>query len=142
MRLVGRPGPNVTQLHQPRMVTVVGAVPTMEEELARASVAVVPVRFGSGTRVKILESFAHRVPVVSTTLGAEGLDAEDGVHLLVADDPEEFAAATVGLLGDPGLRVRLADVAEALYLDRYDGRLADKGVRRLIEDVAKTSTRS
>ena len=54
----------------------------MEPELAGATVAVVPVRFGSGTRVKILESFAHRVPVVSTTLGAEGLDVEDGVHLL------------------------------------------------------------
>jgi glycosyltransferase involved in cell wall biosynthesis len=142
VRLVGRPGTNVTQLHQPRAVTVVGAVPTMEEELARASVAVVPVRFGSGTRVKILESFAHRVPVVSTTLGAEGLDAEDGVHLLVADDPEEFAAATVGLLGDPALRVRLADAAEALYLERYDGRLADEGVRRLVEDVAKPRSRS
>jgi glycosyltransferase involved in cell wall biosynthesis len=142
VRLVGRPGTNVTQLHQPGVVTVVGEVPSMEEELARASVAVVPVRYGSGTRVKILESFAHRVPVVSTTLGAEGLEAEDGVHLLVADDPEEFAAATVGVLGDPGLRVRLTDAAEALYLERYDGRLADQGVRRLIEDVARTSTRS
>ena len=100
VRLVGRPGANVTELHRPGVVTVVGEVPSMEEELARASVAVVPLRYGSGTRVKILESFAHRVPVVSTTLGAEGLDAEDGVHLLLADDPEEFAAATVRLLGD------------------------------------------
>jgi glycosyltransferase involved in cell wall biosynthesis len=142
VRLVGRPGTNVTQLHQPRAVTVVGAVPTMEEELARASVAVVPVRFGSGTRVKILESFAHRVPVVSTTLGAEGLDVEDGVHLLLADDPEAFAAATVRLLGDVGLRLRLTEAAEQRYLDRYDGRVADEGVRRLLEDVAGLSTRS
>ena len=64
------------------------------------------------------------------------------MHLLVADDPEEFAAATVGLLGDPALRVRLADAAEALYLERYDGRLADEGVRRLVEDVAKPRSRS
>ena len=142
VRLVGRPGVNVTQLHQAGVLTVVGEVPTMDDELARATVAVVPVRFGSGTRVKILESFAHRVPVVSTTLGAEGLDVEDGVHLLLADEPEEFAAATVRLLGDPALRVRLTEAAEELYLDRYDGRLADQGVRRLVEDVARTSTRS
>ncbi len=114
----------------------------MEEELARASVAVVPIRYGSGTRVKILESFAHRVPVVSTTLGAEGLDVEDGVHLLLADGPEEFAAATVRLLGDPQLRVGLTEAAEAHYLERYDGRLADQGVRRLVEEVARASTRS
>jgi glycosyltransferase involved in cell wall biosynthesis len=142
VRLVGRPGTNVTQLHQPGVLTVVGQVPSMDEELARASVAVVPLRYGSGTRVKVLESFAHRVPVVSTTLGAEGLDVEDGVHLLLADDPEEFAAATVRLLGDPQLRVRLTEAAEARYLDRYDGRVADQSVRRLLEDVARTSTRS
>jgi hypothetical protein len=142
VRLVGRPSTNVEALHSPGAVTVVGQVPTMEEELARATVAAVPLRYGSGTRVKILESFAHRVPVVSTTLGAEGLDVEDGVHLLVADSPEDFAAATVRLLGDPELRVRLADAAEALYLERYDSRVADLGVQRLVEDVARVRTRS
>lgn len=142
VRLVGRPSTNVKQLHRPGVLTVVGQVPSMEEELARASVAVVPLRYGSGTRIKILESFAHRVPVVSTTFGAEGLEVEDGVHLLLADDPGEFAAATVRLLSDPGLRVRLTEAAEAFYLDRYDSRLADEGVQRLVEDVARTSTRS
>jgi glycosyltransferase involved in cell wall biosynthesis len=114
----------------------------MDEELAGASVAVVPLRYGSGTRVKILESFANRVPVVSTTLGAEGLEVEDGVHLLLADDAQELAAATVRLLGDRELRVRLSEAAEERYLDRYDGRQADQGVRRLVEDVARSSTRS
>ena len=142
VRLVGRPGANVTQLHQDGVVTVVGEVPTMEEELSRATVALVPVRYGSGTRVKILESFAHRVPVVSTTLGAEGLDVEDGVHLLLADDPVELAAATARVLDDVRLRVRLTEAAEERYLERYDGRLADQGVRRLVEDVARRSTRS
>jgi len=138
VRLVGRPATSVTRLHEPGILTVVGQVPSMEEELARASVAVVPVRYGSGTRVKILESFAHRVPVVSTSLGAEGLDVEHGVHLLLADDAEEFAAATVQLLRDPSMRVRLTQAAETLYLERYDGRVAEEGVRRLVEDVAST----
>ena len=114
----------------------------MSSELARASVAVVPIRYGGGTRVKILESFAHRVPVVSTTLGAEGLDVQDDVHLLLADDPDEFAAATVRLIGDPALRTRIADKAEKLYLDRYDGRAADEGIRRLLEDLSGLRTRS
>jgi glycosyltransferase involved in cell wall biosynthesis len=142
VRLVGRPATSVARLHQPGVLTVVGQVPSMEEELARATVAVVPVRYGGGTRVKILESFAHRVPVVSTTLGAEGLDVDDGVHLLLADDPEAFAAATVRLIGDAQLRVRLTEAAEARYLDRYDASVADEGVRRLVEDVAGPSTRS
>jgi glycosyltransferase involved in cell wall biosynthesis len=142
IRLVGRPGSNVVQLHQPGTVTVVGEVPSMDDELSRATVALVPVRYGSGTRIKILESFAHRIPVVSTTLGAEGLDVEDGVHLLLADDPNALAAAAARLLGDAGLRVRLTEAAEDRYLERYDGRLADQGVRRLVEDVAGASTRS
>jgi glycosyltransferase involved in cell wall biosynthesis len=142
VRLVGRPAESLMRLQRPGALTVVGQVPSMEQELARASVVVVPLRWGSGTRVKILESFAHRVPVVSTTLGAEGLDVEDGVHLLIADDPEEFAAATVRLLGDPQLRLRVTEAAEALYLDRYDTPVADDAVRRLVDDVARTSTRS
>jgi glycosyltransferase involved in cell wall biosynthesis len=136
VRLVGRPVRSVTQLHKPGVLTVVGQVPSMEEELARASLVAVPVRYGGGTRLKILESFAHRVPVVSTSLGAEGLAVEDGVHLLLADDPDDFAAATVRLLRDAALRVRLTVAAEALYLERYEGGVAEDCVRRLVEDVA------
>ena len=67
VRLVGTPVPGVQRQHRPPAITVVGVVPAMEPELARADIAVVPIRYGSGTRLKILESFAHRVPVVSTT---------------------------------------------------------------------------
>jgi glycosyltransferase involved in cell wall biosynthesis len=140
--LVGRPATSILKLDDPGVVTVVGEVPSMSTELSRASVVVVPIRYGGGTRLKILESFAHRVPVVSTTLGAEGLDVEDGVHLLIADNPEDFAAATVRLLGDALLRTRIADEAERLYLRRYDDRAADESIRRLLEDLPRPSTRS
>ena len=90
VRLVGSPVPGVERQHRPPAVRVVGVVPDMEPELARADVAIVPLRYGSGTRLKILESFAHRVPVVSTTIGAEGLQVEDGTHLLLADDPADL----------------------------------------------------
>ena len=52
---------------------------------------IVPIRFGSGTRIKLLEAFAHRIPAVSTSIGAEGLAVVDGTHLLLADDDDAFA---------------------------------------------------
>ena len=109
IRLVGTPAPALESLADPPAVTLVGRVPDIVDELARADLAVVPVRFGSGTRLKVLEAFAHRIPVVSTTIGAEGLGAVDGVHLALADGAADFAAACARLLGDPDLRRSLAD---------------------------------
>ncbi len=87
--LAGRPG-----------LTVVGPVREVAPEYARARLMIVPLRAGSGTRIKILEAFRFGVPVVSTTIGAAGLDVEHGVHLLIADTPEEFSAACLRLLDD------------------------------------------
>ena len=122
--------------HRPPAVTVVGTVPAMEPELARADIAVVPIRYGSGTRLKILESFAHRVPVVSTTVGAEGLEVVDGVHLLLADDPDAFAAACQRLLTEPDLRKRLVDAAEMLYREQFERSAARDRIQALVREVA------
>ena len=140
IRLVGKTTPVIDALHRPPSVTVVGSVPAMDPELAGADIAVVPLRIASGTRLKILESFAHRIPVVSTTLGAEGLDVTDGVHLLLADDADAFAAACHRLLVDAALRARLADAAEDLYLRRYQWSTAEGAVERLVHDVIGVST--
>jgi glycosyltransferase involved in cell wall biosynthesis len=140
VRLVGTPSESVKRLHRPPAVTVVGRVDRMEDELARADLSIVPIRYGGGTRLKILESFAHRLPVVSTTMGAEGLDVVDGEHLLLADDPEGFAAASGRALSDPGLRRVLADGAEKRYLDRYEGARARELVRQLAREVASSAT--
>ena len=72
IRLVGEHLPSSTRWTIHAAVHVVGRVPDIATELARADLVVVPVRYGSGTRIKILEAFAHRMPVVSTTLGAGG----------------------------------------------------------------------
>jgi glycosyltransferase involved in cell wall biosynthesis len=119
LRLVGATWPPVQELHDPPAVTVVGRVPDMLPELREADAIVVPIRFGSGTRVKILEAFAHRIPVVSTTLGAEGLEVEHERHLLLADTPEDFASACSRVLTDPALRERLADAGEHLFRSSY-----------------------
>ena len=110
--------------HNPPGVTVVGAVPTMMPELTRADIVVVPIRYGSGTRLKILESFAHRVPVVSTSIGAEGLRVEDGVHLLLADDPDGFAAACERLLTEPGFALGWSTRPNGWYLEQYESSIA------------------
>ena len=97
VRLVGTGSPALAGLDDPPAVTLVGQVPDMADELAGADLVVVPLRFGSGTRLKVLEAFAQRVPVVSTTLGAEGLSAADGVHLLVADRVAGLAVRVAGV---------------------------------------------
>ena len=95
-------------------IEVTGPVPDAIDALARCRVAVVPIRTGSGTRFKILEAWAAGVPVVSTTLGAEGLPAENGRHLLVADTPADFAQAVTRLLNCCTLRQTLGSAGRLL----------------------------
>jgi glycosyltransferase involved in cell wall biosynthesis len=92
-------------------VTFVGTVPDVSTEYERCGAVVVPLRGGSGTRIKILEAFSYRRPVVSTSLGAEGLGTVHGEHLLIADTPDEVAAACLRLLEDADLRGRLVENA-------------------------------
>ena len=96
-------------------IELVGPVENAIQALAAARVVVVPLLAGSGTRVKILEAWAAGRPVVSTSLGAEGLPAIDGEHLLLADNPEDFAGAVSRLLASPQLRDRVGRAGRQLY---------------------------
>jgi polysaccharide biosynthesis protein PslH len=98
-------------------IEVSGEVDDAVRELAKAQVAVVPLLAGSGTRLKILEAWAAGTPVVSTTIGAEGLPIRDGQHLLLADGPSQFAEAVERLLACSDLRESLA-VAGRLLLEK------------------------
>jgi glycosyltransferase involved in cell wall biosynthesis len=95
-----------------------------------AAVAVVPLRAAAGTRLKILEAAACGVPVVSTSVGAEGLDFADGFEIRLADTPVEFAAAVSRLLGDPDARRRQAAAARRKVEDRYDWRTIGRSFSR------------
>jgi glycosyltransferase involved in cell wall biosynthesis len=99
--------------------TFTGPVDDAIAELARALLCVVPLLSGSGTRFKILEAWAAGRAVVSTTIGAEGLGARDGEHLLIADDASSFAAAIAKFMRDPALRARLGSAGRALYVERF-----------------------
>ncbi|MGN6813789.1 MAG: glycosyltransferase family 4 protein [Thermomicrobiales bacterium] len=99
-----------------------GYVPDLAALYHAAAVFIVPLRSGSGVRVKILEAMARGIPVVSTTIGAAGLDLHDGQHLLIADTPGAFAEAVLTLLRDPARRTALAQAARARVLELYDWR--------------------
>ncbi len=100
-------------------IRVVGPVQDAVAEIARAKVAVVPLVSGSGTRFKILEAWAAERAVVSTPIGAAGLGAVDGQHLLIREGPEGLADAVLRLLENAPLRAKLGQAGRALYLDRF-----------------------
>ncbi|MCP5111107.1 MAG: glycosyltransferase [bacterium] len=114
-------------------IRVLGPVEDAIEVLARAKVAIVPMRSGSGTRVKILEAWAAGAPVVSTSMGADGLGAVSGKELVIADSPREFADAVDSLLRSPDTRMQLGDAGRRLYERDYTWeagwkRLTDLGI--------------
>ncbi|HVN85710.1 MAG TPA: glycosyltransferase family 4 protein [Candidatus Binatia bacterium] len=118
--LVGaEPPPSITRL-QSDGVHVTGMVSDVLPYYRRTAVAVVPLRAGGGTRLKILEAMALGRPVVSTTIGSEGLDAVDGAHLLNADGADAFAAQVIRALQDRSLAARLAGNARQFVVERYD----------------------
>jgi glycosyltransferase involved in cell wall biosynthesis len=114
------PPPRVTALGRLPGVQVTGFVPDIRPKLWSATMCVVPLLAGGGTRLKILEALAAGCPVISTTVGAEGLELMDGKHLLIADDPEEFARDVVALLESDALRHRLADAGRRAVAEKYD----------------------
>jgi glycosyl transferase family 1 len=119
LRLVGDSGSRVRALEERPRVVVTGMVPDMTIELAKGDLVVVPLRYGSGTRIKILEAFAHRIPVVSTTAGADGIDVTAGRHLLIADTPDDFTDACLDLLTNYPRRRALVEEAYGLFEANY-----------------------
>jgi glycosyltransferase involved in cell wall biosynthesis len=130
--LVGRTTPEVDALGRVADVDVRGYVADIDVELARADLVIVPLREGSGTRIKILEAWAHHLPVVSTTVGAEGLGVEDGREVLLADDPEAFADAVERALRDVELRTALVAGGAARFESAFDWTIIEQ---RFIEQV-------
>jgi polysaccharide biosynthesis protein PslH len=100
-------------------IEVTGFVEDAIAVLAQSRIAIVPLLAGSGTRVKILEAWAAGTPVVSTSLGAEGLDCRDGEHLILADTARDFAAAVSHLLETPENRARIGNAGRILFEQSY-----------------------
>jgi glycosyltransferase involved in cell wall biosynthesis len=138
LKIVGpRPTPEILAKRSER-VEVVGAVDDVRPHLAAAAGVIVPLRLGGGTRFKILEALAMERPIVSTTLGAEGTDVVHERHLLLADEPAQFAAAVGRVLDDSGLAARLGAEGRALVNARYSWEAAARGMDEFLHELLAT----
>lgn len=136
--IVGRdPVPEVRALASDR-ITVTGTVNDVRPYYASAVAAVVPLRSGSGTRLKILEAMAAGVPVVSTRLGAEGIEAEKNIHLLLADTEHEFTEAISSIVASPQTRNQLSHAGRTLACKLYDWSVIGRQLCRIHEDLVET----
>ena len=115
-----QPPPDIVRLANDTRVEVPGFVADLKPLYASATAFIAPIRVVAGVRVKLLEAFAARIPVVSTRAAAEGLDVVHGRELLLAEGATEFAEQTLRLLGDPALGRALAAEARRAVEDRYD----------------------
>jgi glycosyltransferase involved in cell wall biosynthesis len=106
--------------------------------MAKWTAMIVPIRFGGGTRMKIAEAFARRIPVVSTRFGAFGYEVVHDREVLLADTPAEFATACVRLFREAGLAERLTASASALYQERYSAHALRGRVATVVSKVMRS----
>ncbi len=135
----GNPSARVQKLAERDGVIVTGRVPEIKPYFAEATVFVVPLRIGSGTRLKILEALAMGKAVVSTSVGAEGLALKDGEEIFIADEPTTFADAVIRLLTDTTLRRRTGENGRARVEQDYDWRRIGEKLHHLYESLINTS---
>jgi glycosyltransferase involved in cell wall biosynthesis len=116
--IVGAKPPAEVQALESPLVRVAGWVPDLDPLLDSARALVAPLSYGAGLKGKVTQALSVGLPVVTTSIGAEGLDAVDGEQMLIADDPEGLAERTVAVLGDDALWARLSAAGQALAAER------------------------
>ncbi|MGA2879349.1 MAG: glycosyltransferase [Bryobacteraceae bacterium] len=138
-KILGKnPGPSIRELAaRDSSIEVTGFVEDAVAAIAQSQVAIVPLLAGSGTRIKILEAWAAGTPVVSTRVGAEGLEFRDREHLILADDAESFTAAVSELLALPVNRERIGAAGRRLYEEQYTWPSAWKALDKLFDPDAQ-----
>ena len=143
LTVVGRnPSARLRQAASRAGVDLTGTVDDVRPSMAAAAVYVVPLRAGGGTRLKIFEALAMAKPVVSTTVGAEGLAIQPGRHFVAADDPGDFAAAVVRLLRDPQERRALGRAGRDLVEARYSWPTVAREFEERCEGVVELHART
>ena len=135
-------GPEISSLeNEYNNVMVIGTVPDVRPYLEESTLVVVPVRIGGGTRLKIPEAMAAGRPVVSTSIGCEGLGVTDGRHLLMADSPSVFADKVVALIEDASLRRHLARNGRSLVEESFSWDSVCARVERFCRKVVASENR-
>lgn len=116
-------------------IVVTGRVNDIRSYMAAASVAVVPLLQGGGTRLKVLEAFASKIPVVTTTKGIEGINAKDNYHALIRDSTEDIVGAIDSLWSDPALSERLTEAAIALLQQKFSREVIGEQIKEHVSQL-------
>lgn len=133
--IAGSAGENVFKEVSDKSVVVTGTVDNLLDSLRLAGIFLAPVKMGIGIRGKILESMAAGLPVVTTSIGAEGIGARDGSELLSSDTPEGFARKVVELARDKSLRKKLSEAGRKFVEDNYDWPIRAEELKRIYERI-------
>jgi glycosyltransferase involved in cell wall biosynthesis len=137
LNITGRyDGVSVEKLVNTERVNFTGYLEDIRPVVRNSWVCVVPLRIGGGTRLKVLEAMALGTPVVSTSKGAEGLDVSPGKHILIADEPGEFATQIIQLLNNPQLRQYLSMNASALVKEKYEWGMIGERFSTQLEQIS------
>jgi glycosyltransferase involved in cell wall biosynthesis len=137
--IVGKEPPKrVHELSKINGIVVTGEVEDVRPYLANADVAVIPLKVGGGTRLKILEAMAMGIPVISTKLGAEGLDVKEDENILIADDHEDFAQKIYEIITDKQLSKRISDSAIKFVEENYTWEKIGEDICNFINDFVYT----
>jgi len=129
------PTSEVLNLHDGKNIIVKGYIDDVKEVFNESSLVVVPLRIGGGTRIKILESLALQKAVVSTSIGCEGLQVENGVNIMIADGPAAFSCKCIELLRDRAKRESLGINGRKLVRRKYDWKIIRQNLSRFISDI-------
>lgn len=139
VQLVGaNPLPSIQQLASER-IEVTGFVESVTDYLRQATLALAPVTYGSGIQIKVIEALLTETPLVATSMATRGLELVHGRHALLADTPEDFAAAIDTLLSDPALRARLAAEGRRFVEENHDLRHTTANLIGIYEGVLATA---
>jgi polysaccharide biosynthesis protein PslH len=136
LAIVGRTPPDdfIEAARRDSAITVTGTVPDVRPFLWESTASIVPLRIGGGTRLKIFESMAAGTPVISTAVGAEGLEVRDGENILIADTPETFAGACLKLIENGG---PIAEAGRRLVVEKYSWDAASAQFEKILLENAK-----
>ncbi len=121
-------------------IEVAGYADDVRPYIRKAAVYVAPIKSGGGTKLKVLNALSMAKPVVTTSVGAEGIDVIDGEHLVIADDPIDFADRTVELLRNTQYAASLAEKGRRLMVEKYDWEIIGRKMNRLYEEVVASKS--
>ena len=125
--------------HKDNRVIVTGRVDDVRPFVERSKIFIVPLRIGGGTRLKILEAMAMGKAVVSTTIGAEGIECKDGINIALADNPDNFAQKIIDLCKNPTLAATLGDNGRQLVCQKYDWTIVGKKLTDIYQEKIHAS---